>query len=452
MSKGNSKQIAGWEQGNARALAVRVLERVKDGAYSNLQLNQIVKASKLEERDVHLLTTIVYGVIQHRLTLEYWLKPFLRGNVDPFVKELLMISVYQMQYLDKIPQHAIFDEAIQVAKRRGHDGIRKYVTGVLHNLERQGLPEIKALEDPIERLSIEVSLPTWLLKQLALEVGDEKMKKVAHSINSAPAQSARINRAVTNVQQVTELLRIEGFEVEQSPVTADALRLNHGHVASSKAFSDGLLTLQDESAMLMVPNLQLTPEMKVLDAAAAPGGKTTQIASYLSAEKGGVVEALDIHPHKIKLIEENAKRLHVSERVHAQELDAREVDTRFADNYFDAILVDAPCSGFGLLRRKPEIRYEKSYADSIKLHQIQLDILNAVAPKLKEDGYLVYGTCTILEIENDAVVQEFLAQNSDYELVATQGPLTQNERLTMQIFPDDFESDGFFVATLHKKQ
>lgn len=452
MSKGNSKQIAGWEQSNVRALSVRVLERVKDGAYSNLQLNQIVKASKLEERDVHLLTTIVYGVIQHRLTLEYWLKPFLRGNVDPFVKELLMISVYQMQYLDKIPQHAIFDEAIQIAKRRGHDGIRKYVTGVLHSLDRQGLPEIKSIKNPIEQLSIEVSLPVWLLEQLANEVGHEKMVKIAHSINDAPAQSVRINRAVTTKEHVTAVLEGEGFEVESSRVTPEALRVKHGHVASAQAFKDGLLTLQDESAMLMVPNLKLTPAMKVLDAAAAPGGKTIQIASYLDPQQGGSVEALDIHPHKIKLIEDNAQRLHVADRVHAQELDARKVDSQFDDETFDAILVDAPCSGFGLLRRKPEIRYEKSYTDSIKLHQIQLDILNAVAPKLKKGGNLVYGTCTILEIENGAVIQEFLAQNLDYELVPTIGPLPQKEKLTMQIFPDDFDSDGFFIATLHKKQ
>ncbi|AEJ23016.1 16S rRNA (cytosine(967)-C(5))-methyltransferase RsmB [Weissella koreensis] len=452
MSKGNSKQIAGWEQSNARALSVRVLERVKDGAYSNLQLNQLAKASKLEERDIHLLTTIVYGVIQHRLTLEYWLKPFLRGNVDPFVKELLMISVYQMQYLDKIPQHAIFDEAIQIAKRRGHDGIRKYVTGVLHSLERQGLPEFTTIKDPIEQLSIEASLPVWLLKQLESEVGHEKMVKIARSINDAPAQSARINRAVTTQEQVTTVLEAEGFEVEASKVTPEALRIKHGHVASSKAFEDGLLTLQDESAMLMVPNLNLTPSMKVLDAAAAPGGKTTQIASYLDPKQGGIVEALDIHPHKIKLIEENAQRLHVSDQVHAQELDARKVDEQFDDETFDAILVDAPCSGFGLLRRKPEIRYEKSYADSMKLHQIQLDMLNAVAPKLKKGGNLVYGTCTILEIENDAVVQDFLEQNSDYELVPTIGPLPQRSQLTMQVFPDDFDSDGFFVATLRKKK
>lgn len=452
MSKGNSKQISGWEQSNVRALSVRVLERVKDGAYSNLQLNQIVKASKLEERDVHLLTTIVYGVIQHRLTLEYWLKPFLRGNVDPFVKELLMISVYQMQYLDKIPQHAIFDEAIQIAKRRGHDGIRKYVTGVLHSLDRQGLPEIKSIKNPIEQLSIEVSLPVWLLEQLANEVGHEKMVKIAHSINDAPAQSVRINRAVTTKEHVTAVLEGERFEVESSRVTPEGLRVKHGHVASAQAFKDGLLTLQDESAMLMVPNLKLTPAMKVLDAAAAPGGKTIQIASYLDPQQGGSVEALDIHPHKIKLIEENAQRLHVADRVHAQELDARKVDSQFDDETFDAILVDAPCSGFGLLRRKPEIRYEKSYTDSIKLHQIQLDILNAVAPKLKKGGNLVYGTCTILEIENDAVIQEFLAQNLDYELVPTIGPLPQKEKLTMQIFPDDFDSDGFFIATLHKKQ
>ncbi len=277
MTKGNNDTIASWELSNTRALAIRTLERVQNGAYSNLQLNQMIKQSKLEGRDVTLLTTIVYGVIQRRMTLEFWLKPFVKdpNKLDPWVRELLYTAIFQLAFLDKVPKHAIFDETITIAKRRGHDGVRKFVTGVLHAIDRQGLAEFETIADPIERLSIETSLPQWLIKQLEQELGFEKMEKIARSVNDAPAQSARVNLAVTTVSAAIERLIEEGFAVERSKVAPEALILHGGHVASSESFQDGWVTLQDESAMLMAPSLQIQPADQVLDAAAAPGGKTT---------------------------------------------------------------------------------------------------------------------------------------------------------------------------------
>lgn len=456
MSNKTNQKIANWEQTNPRALAVRVLEKVNDGAYSNLQLNSVIKQANLSEKNVHLMTTMVYGVIQHRLTLEYWLKPFVKQpqKLNPWVRELLFISLYQMQYLDKIPDHAIFDEAINLAKRRGHDGIRKFVTGVLHAIQRQGLPDIKVIDDPVEQLSIQSSLPIWLIQTLQDQLGWEKTVAIAGAINGAPAQSVRINHAVTTGSEVTKLLEEAGFNVEPSHVTPDALLVSGGHVASSQLFKDGLLTLQDESAMLMVPSLAVTPTDQVLDAAAAPGGKTTQIATYLDVTQGGKVTALDIHEHKAKLIKENALRLHVADRIETQVLDARKVDEKFANETFDRILVDAPCSGFGLLRRKPEIRYEKSLDDSYQLQKVQKAILDAVANKLKKGGRLVYGTCTILKTENEDVIDAFLADHDNFRLVPTQTALdldALDERGMLHIYPDDFGSDGFFVATLVKQ-
>lgn len=457
MSKKTNQKIANWEQTNPRALAVRVLEKVRNGAYSNLQLNSVIKQSSLSEKNVNLMTTMVYGVIQHRLTIEYWLTPFVKRpqKLEPWVRELLFISLYQMQYLDKIPDHAIFDEAINIAKRRGHDGIRKFVTGVLHSVQRQGLSlDFKEIDNPVEQLSVQSSLPTWLVQTLQDQLGWEKTVSIAKSVNEAPAQSVRVNKAVTTVDDVTSQLTDAGFTVVPSQVTPDALLVSGGHVASSQLFKDGLLTLQDESAMLMVPSLALEPSDQVLDAAAAPGGKTTQIATYLDNAQGGKVTALDIHDHKAKLIRENAKRLHVIDRVETQVLDARKVDEKFTDETFDRILVDAPCSGFGLLRRKPEIRYEKSLNDSYQLQKIQKDILDAVASKLKKDGRLVYGTCTILKTENEDVIDAFLADHDDFKLVPTQTSFdldVLDARGMLHIYPDDFGSDGFFVATLVKQ-
>lgn len=457
MSKGSSNKVAEWELHNARAMAIRTLEKIRNGAYSNLQLNNTVKQAELDERDVHLMTTMVYGVIQRRMTLEYWLKPFVKKpeKLDPWVRELLYVSLFQMKFLDKVPNHAIFDEAINIAKRRGHDGVRKFVTGVLHAIDREGVRSFDEITDKVERLSVEASLPTWLINQLTEELGWEKASRIAMAINDAPAQSARVNLAVTTVADATKILEEEGFTVTPSKVTPDALLLAGGHVASSQAFKDGLVTLQDESAMLMAPSLDIQPDDQVLDAAAAPGGKTTQIATYLNAAEGGHVEALDIHDHKVGLINQNAERLHVADRINARTLDARKVDEAFADGQFDRILVDAPCSGFGLLRRKPEIRYDKSIEDSLSLQKIQLGILEATAPKLKAGGRMVYGTCTILRSENEDVVDMFLAEHPDFELVPTYTAYdldARDDRGMVHMFPDDFESDGFFIATLQKKQ
>lgn len=436
-----------------RALAVYTLESIKNGAYSNLQLNATIKKFDMSAQDKNLYTTLVYGVIQHRLTLEYWLKPFVKQpqKMQPWLRELLYTALYQMNFLDKIPKHSIFDETIEIAKQRGHDGQRRFITGVLHQIDREGLPSFDAIQDPIEKLSITASLPIWLLEKLNEQVGIEKTQRIAASINSVPAQSVRVNRAVTNVDEMKVALESEGFTVEVSKVAEDGLLVSGGFVAGSQAFRDGNITLQDESAMLVAEVMNLAPSDKVLDTCAAPGGKTTQIASYLDADEGGQVVAFDIHDHKVKLIKQNAERLHVTDRINAQTNDARQLGEQYDAESFDRILVDAPCSGFGLLRRKPEIRYEKQITDSQNLQRIQLAILDSVANLVKVDGLLTYSTCTILDIENQIVIEKFLLNHPNFELspVVTAKSLPNDDK-TLTIYPDDYQSDGFFIANLKR--
>jgi len=198
--------------------------------------------------------------------------------------------------------------------------------------------------------------------------------------------------------------------------------------------------------------MHLTDEVKtVLDAAAAPGGKTTQIAQYISND--AKITALDVHEHKIKLIKSNAERMHVSEKIQARVLDARKVPSEI-DTKFDRILVDAPCSGFGLLRRKPEIRYDKTLADVEKLAEIQFELLDAVSQNIADNGILVYSTCTILQQENDDVVKKFLKKHPEFETIPTQTSQKlkiDREEDILHIYPNDYHTDGFFVATFQKK-
>lgn len=438
---------------NPRVLAVQTLAKIKNGAYSNLQLNQVIKQHQLGEADKRLLTTLVYGVIQHRMTFEYWLAPFIGDKkIDVWVRELLYTSLFQLKFLDKIPEHAIFNESIEAAKLLGHVGTGKYVTAILHRIARQGLRDITEITDPIQRLSIEASLPVWLIEELVKQNGEATTRQIISSINDAPMQSIRVNTVLTTDQEVVSALEKENFKVTKSDVAEHAFIVSGGHVASSKAYHDGLLTLQDESAMLPVESMHLTDEVKtVLDAAAAPGGKTTQIAQYISND--AKITALDVHEHKIKLIKSNAERMHVSEKIQARVLDARKVPSEI-DTKFDRILVDAPCSGFGLLRRKPEIRYDKTLADVEKLAEIQFELLDAVSQNIADNGILVYSTCTILQQENDDVVKKFLKKHPEFETIPTQTSQKlkiDREEDILHIYPNDYHTDGFFVATFQKK-
>ncbi|WP_047999595.1 16S rRNA (cytosine(967)-C(5))-methyltransferase RsmB [Lactiplantibacillus herbarum] len=440
-----------------RWLAVSALSKIKDGAYSNIQLNQLINDHPMEDRrDVNLLTNIVYGVIQHRLTLEYWLTPFVRhpNQIDPWVRELLLTALYQWQFLDKIPQRAIFNETIEIAKVKGHPGIRRFVTGVLHQMDREGLPEFDAIADPDERLSITYSMPIWLIDELRQQLGADKMESIIASLNQPAKQSLRVNAAVSTLDDVRSVLIHDELSVRDSDISPEGLIVTEGQAINTEAMDYGMFTIQDESAQLAVQALDPQPSDRVLDACAAPGGKTTQIAALLDADLGGKVVALDIHKKKVSLIGENAARMHVADRVAATDLDARKVESKFDEESFDRILVDAPCSGLGLMRRKPEIRYEKQLQDSLNLQRIQLAILEAVAPTLKKGGMLTYSTCTILHQENQDVVDQFLASHPDFELQTTPTKYelkSDRTTKTLSIYPDDYLSDGFFIACLRKK-
>ncbi|CAK8054222.1 16S rRNA (cytosine(967)-C(5))-methyltransferase RsmB [Eupransor demetentiae] len=440
---------------NPRILAVQTLSRVKEGAYSNLQLNQVIKKNELSLANRHLLTNLVYGVIQHRLTLAYWLQPFIAGKkLDNWVRELLYSALYQWQMLDKVPKHAVFNESIEVAKKLGHSGTTKFVTAILHQIDRQGLPDFKQIKDPVERLSVEYSVPTWLISELEESLGLDKVTAILQAINQAPHQSVRVNLKKATPREVRQLLTEEGYEVEASPVAAEGLVIKgKNSVVHSKAYKLGLITIQDESAMLPVEALQVNEQVKqALDVAAAPGGKTTQIAENLPAD--GQVLALDIHDHKLKLIEQNAERLGLSEQIQVKKLDARKIPETLTEKY-DRILVDAPCSGLGLLRRKPEIRYEKSLADVESLAKLQLSILSAASQVLSQNGIMVYSTCTILPQENDQVVAQFLADNPDFEQIPVQTSKNLKADRTeaaLHIYPDDYQTDGFFLAAFKHRE
>ena len=424
----------------ARQAALTILEEVfLNGAYSNIALNQALLEIPLSSADQALVTEIVYGTVARKMTLEWYLSHVIkdREKLDSWVYILLLLSLYQIHYLDKIPAHAVVNEAAELAKAR-KKGSEKFVNAVLRGLLRDGVADIASIKRKNKRYSVQYSLPVWLVKVLIEEYGETRALAIFESLFLRNKASIR----VVDLKCKEELK--ERLQAEDSLLAPTALVKSNGHCASHYLFEKGAITIQDESSQLVAPIMDVQGDEKVLDACSAPGGKTTHIASYLTT---GQVIALDLHDHKLRLIEENAKRLGVADRVITKKLDARRAFETFGVDAFDKILVDAPCSGIGLIRRKPDIKYNKENADFTSLQKIQLEILDSVCQSLRKGGIITYSTCTIVSQENFQVVEQFLAAHPNFEQVK----LEQNRRDILQdgcilITPELYGSDGFFIS------
>ncbi|MEK4030245.1 MULTISPECIES: 16S rRNA (cytosine(967)-C(5))-methyltransferase RsmB [Bacillaceae] len=436
-----------------REIALDLLESVeKNQSYSNLLLHSAIEKYELTGRDAGLLTEITYGTIQRKLTLDFFLAPFIKKKLEPWVQQLLRLSLYQMVYLDKVPERAVIHEAVEIAKKKGHKGISGLVNGILRSVQRNGLRSFSEIKDEAKRISIETSHPLWLVKRWLAQFGMEKTKEMCAINLTAPMQTIRVNTTKASREEVLHRLKAEGFEAEPSEVLPEAIRILKGNAARSSVFESGMATIQDESSMIVGYALGAEHNETILDACAAPGGKTTHIAEKLN--NSGSVVALDLHEHKIKLIKQNAARLGLI-NIEAKAWDSRKAGEIFEEESFDRILVDAPCSGLGVLRRKPDIKYTKEEKDLSVLQNIQLDILDAVAPLLKKGGVLVYSTCTADKEENEGTVKKFIETHTDFEPTALTDlpPVVQalTDDYLLQVLPQDFGGDGFFISKLRKK-
>jgi len=449
----SKKSVVIWT-GNVRDAALSILLAVdKNQAYSNLLLHQTIERHKIEAKDRGLLTEITYGTLQYKMTLDYYLEPFIRGKVDHWVRWLLRLSLYQMHYLTRIPAHAAVNEAVEIAKRRGHQGIASMVNGILRSILRQGVRSLDEIENRVERLSISTSHPEWLVERWVESYGFEKTQEMLEENNTPPVQTVRMNMTKATVEQVLASLDAEGITAKQSDLIQECIHLTNGQAARTQAFKDGWITIQDESSMLPANVLNPQPGWRVLDMCAAPGGKTTHLAEKMKNE--GSILATDLHPHKLDLIDENTARLGL-DIVQTAPIDGRKAAEFLPAESFDAVLVDAPCSGLGVMRRKPDIKYTKREEDLASLQTIQLALLDAASKVLKPGGRLVYSTCTVDKVENEGTVEAFLKQHPEMQLEPlTSLPTKLAEKQTngmLQVFPQDFGSDGFFVAAFQKKK
>lgn len=430
----------------ARGKALLVIEDVmENGAYSNLALNNQLNNKSLSEKDKGLITEIVYGTVSHKIKLEWYLSHYIpdRDKLDKWVYYLIMISLYQMMYLDKVPNHAIVNDAVNIAKNRGNKrGAEKFVNAVLRQMTENEWPSVESIKRKNKRYSIEYSLPIWLVKKLIDQFGEDRALAIMKSLEVPSKSSIR----VVNTENLEKLR--QQFDADISELSPFGLTKKNGYFADHLAFLKGDITMQDETSQLVAPTLSIKPDDMILDACSAPGGKTMHMASYLET---GKVVALDVYEHKLQLVAENAKRLGLEDKVETREIDARRVHTVFPEDSFDKILVDAPCSGIGLIRRKPDIKYNKDIKDFAKLQEVQLEILDSVCQTIRKGGIITYSTCTIFDEENFEVIDKFLQSHSNFEQVElkhTKEDIMRDGCLL--ITPEQYQTDGFFIGQIRR--
>ncbi len=443
---------------NAREVALVVLLRVEEeNAYSNLFLGSVLMNSKLSSVDRSLVTELVYGTITWRDRIDYSISKYSKGSIrklDLWVLVLLRLSFYQLLFLERIPSYAIVNEAVAIAKKRGHKGIASLINGILRSYLRDSAKtKIPDNLDPVERIALEHSHPQWLVERWIHTFGEKTTEEICIANNEPTTVSIRVNGLKGNTNSLLSHLAKEKVEATSSGIYPLGIRLQSGgNPVTFTGFNEGLYTIQDESSMLVGHLLDPKPGMRVLDACAAPGGKSTHIAELMN--NNGTVIANDLHPHKERLIQEQAARLGIS-IIETTVGDALKLPERNLGS-FDRILLDAPCTGFGVIRRKPDLKWNKQLRDIKAISYIQYQLLVSMSKLLKPEGKLIYSTCTIEVDENQNLITRFLQENPQYKLDVSMVDDLPNEQLKskvevpgmLQILPQYWGTDGFFIARL----
>ncbi len=436
---------------NARDVAVAAITAFrKKNAWSDGFLRNEIKKNDLSPRDAALASEIAYGVLENRLLINYYISFFSSiklNKISPGILDILQMAAYQIIFLDKIPDSAAVNDAVARAKRNNPKAAG-FVNAVCRKLSssKESLPEIKGNREEI--LSIKYSHPIELVKKLVLEFGYEETEKLIIENNKKPKTFVRVNTLKTTA--ATLLNKDSEATVSFFEGTIEnSLGINFfGSVEKSEAFINGEFHIQDEASQIAASLLSPAKNSRVLDACAAPGGKSFLLAELM--ENTGEIISCDIYEHKLDLIRLGAKRLGIK-TIKPTHADASVYTPEYADS-FDFVLADVPCSGLGIIRKKPDIRY-KSVEEISKLPKLQLEILKNVSRYLKPGGTLVYSTCTILSDENSRVVESFLKENSDFfEEKVDINIHFKAENYGLTLLPHISGTDGFYICKLRRKK
>ncbi|MFA5527152.1 MAG: 16S rRNA (cytosine(967)-C(5))-methyltransferase RsmB [Peptostreptococcales bacterium] len=451
---------------NDRWIALEILKEIEEkDAYSNITINKFIQHYKLEE--AAFIRELVYGVIENKIYLDYIIQKLVKSGFNKLkieIKLILELGIYQLAFLTKTPDYAVIDESVKLVKKYSyrHAG---FVNGVLRNYIRQRdtikLPRKE--ENLIEYLSVKYSYPKWIIEEFFNQYHVEFTESLLRSLNTTPALTVRINTLKTDKNTLIKELRARNIEAHPCGYTEDGLVLKGSNIIGNDLFEKGYYQAQDESSMIAIKALNPKPGETIIDVCAAPGGKTLYMAELMRNK--GLILARDIHEHKLKLLTDRAA-IHGIGIVHAEVFDSLRTDVSMKEQA-DKVLVDAPCSGFGVIRRKPEIKYNRDKKDISHFANMQYNILCQASPYVKEGGVLMYTTCTLLLEENDDIIAKFLDTHGDFEIE----PLYmhkedkdlpdekkiynvsgQNRRMpgTVQLYPDIHHTDGFYICKMRK--
>lgn len=437
----------------AREIALRIINEIQNnGAYANIALGKELPRHALSDQDRRFVTELVYGTVKAGDTLDWMLSRYIErplNKIAPMILVILRMGVYQLRFMDKIPPSAACNQAVELAKTYGHAGTVGFVNGVLRTLVRE--PERIVYPDPEIKPALFLARtychPLWLVERWLKTLDFAATEALCRIDNEAPPLTVRTNTLKISREALLARLGEEGVEAEAAAAAPEAVVIrSHPALGSLATLKEGLFQVQDESSMRVAHWLQPQPDELILDVCAAPGGKTTHIAALM--KNSGRVVALDIHEHKLELIRQNATRLGLT-NIEPLLQDAARVDSVFPA-VADRVLVDAPCSGLGVLRRRADSRWRKTPAQLKELPQLQRQILASAAACVKPGGTLVYSTCTTEREENQDIIEWFLRERDDFSIDPLADDASQTPGM-LQLWPHVDGSDGFFICRMRRK-
>jgi 16S rRNA (cytosine967-C5)-methyltransferase len=431
----------------AREIALKVLYDVNiNEAYSNIALDEALKQARknqsqenLNQRDIGFISEIVYGTISWRLTIDEVIKKYSNvrmKKISPWILNILRMSVYQILFLDKVPKSAAVNEGVNLAKRYGHRASSNFVNAILRKVDKKDYEEFFEIKDDVERISKTTSMPVWIVEELLKQNSIEKVEQICKDSNLKPNLCVRVNQLKNDKQTLMKELKAEGINAKDESMEDFLILEGAKNIEGLKAFKEGKFTVQDEAAGY-IPKL-LNP---------------TYMAEIMKNQ--GEIKAWDLHEHRVKLVEKAANRLGIT-IIKTEVNDATIYEEKYFE-YFDKILLDVPCLGIGVLKRKPDIKWKRKKEDIEEITKIQEKILENCSKYLKKGGELVYSTCSILDEENTKVINNFIKNNKNFEIEKIDD--IQEEFFKKFVEQDQFiqvyqneKTDGFFICKMRKNE
>ncbi len=420
---------------NIRKLALNAIEKILyQKGYCNIVINEYIEKFEFTLEEKNLFTKLVLGTVENKITLAYYLEPYLRKKQKSWVNSLLLMSIYQLVYLD-IPEYAVVNESVSIANMTDRM-VGSFVNGVLRNFLRDDIRTFDGLED-IKYLSVKYSYPSWLVSYLLKDYDFDTVTKILEEAQKVHPTYIRINTILISKQEVMNKLQEDGIEFTESDLVKNGLIVSKSLI-DHPLFLEGKIIIQDLSSQLVSEIVNPLSNQTILDVCSAPGGKTSHLAAIMN--NTGRIFACDVHQHKIKLMQKNFKKWKVK-NVETELIDARKLSKVIKEESFDAVLADLPCSGLGVMGHKVDLKYNITYDSIQEIIDLQKEILDNIYMLVKKGGTLTYSTCTINKLENEQQIKSFLERHPEFTII--------EERT---ILPYEYHTDGFYICKMKRKE